>query len=280
MLTLAATHSTGDDPMSPKPVLSQLDAGPSAVRGRLEGKVALISGAAMGMGTAHARVFVREGARVVLGDIADELGEKLAAELGENASFARLDVTDPGSWQAAVEHAETTFGPVTVLVNNAGVAGPASPTADLSLDAYHRTVDIDETGTYLGMRATIPGMVAAGGGSIVNVSSTAGFSFVLGTPNVAYAAAKFAVRGMTKAAAVEYGSAGVRVNSVHPGGVLTPMVAQGLDEAGRTAVTANIPLGRLAEPEEISHLVVFLASDEASYVTGAAFIADGGMLAR
>jgi 3alpha(or 20beta)-hydroxysteroid dehydrogenase len=247
---------------------------------RLDGKVALITGAAMGMGAAHARVFVREGARVVLGDIAEDLGTKLAAELGEDVTFTRLDVTDPTSWQAAVSHAETTFGPVTVLVNNAGVAGPPIPTADLPMDAYHLTVNIDETGTYLGMRATIPGMVAAGGGSIVNISSTAGFSYVFGTPNIAYAAAKFAVRGMTKAAAVEYGAAGIRVNSVHPGGVLTPLVAKGLDDAGRTAVTANIPLGRFAEPEEISNLVLFLASDEASYITGAAFIADGGMLAR
>ncbi|MGW6954086.1 glucose 1-dehydrogenase [Streptomyces chartreusis] len=246
---------------------------------RLEGKVALISGAAMGMGASHARVFVREGARVVLGDVAEDVGRELAAELGEPATFVRLDVTDADSWSAALAQAEESFGPVTVLVSNAGVAGPFTSTAELAPEIYHRTVDVDEHGVFLGMRAAIPGMVAAGGGSIVNISSTAGFSHA-GTPNVAYTAAKFAVRGMTKAVAVEYASAGIRVNSVHPGGVLTPMVANSLDDAARAAVSAGIPLGRLAEPEEISHLVLFLASDEASYVTGAAFVADGGMLAR
>jgi 3alpha(or 20beta)-hydroxysteroid dehydrogenase len=206
-------------------------------------------------------------------------GRELAAELGEPATFVHLDVTDADSWSAALAQAEKSFGPVTVLVNNAGVAGPFTPTAELAPEIYQRTVDVDENGVFLGMRAVIPGMVAAGGGSIVNISSTAGFSHA-GTPNIAYTAAKFAVRGMTKAAAVEYASAGIRVNSVHPGAVLTPMVANGLDDAGRAAVSAGIPLGRLAEPEEISNLVLFLASHEASYITGAAFVADGGMLAR
>lgn len=247
---------------------------------RLEGKVALISGAAMGMGAAHARVFRREGARVVLGDIEEKAGKELASELGSNALFVRLDVTDPASWEAAVSLAKEAFGPVTVLVNNAGVAGPAKPTADLPIDVYRRTIDVDQNGVFYGMRAVIPDMTAAGGGSIVNISSTAGFSHVLGTPNIAYTGAKFAVRGMTKAAAIEYAAKSIRVNSVHPGGVLTPMVAKGLDAAGLAAVSANIPLGRLAQPEEISNLVLFLASDESSYITGAAYIADGGMLAK
>lgn len=248
--------------------------------GRLDGKVALISGAAQGMGASHARLFVREGARVVLADIDEAVGGALSTDLGDNASFVRLDVSDPLSWDAAIVHANQRFGPVTVLVNNAGIAGPAIPTGDLPLDVYRRTVDVDEHGVFYGMRAVIPAMVSAGGGSIINISSTAGFSHVLGTPNIAYTASKFAVRGMTKAAAVEYAPHNIRVNSVHPGGVLTPMVAQGLDDDGRAAVAANIPMGRLAEPEEISHVVLFLASDEASYVTGAAFIADGGMLAK
>jgi 3alpha(or 20beta)-hydroxysteroid dehydrogenase len=246
---------------------------------RLEGKIALITGAAIGMGAAHARAFVREGARVVLGDVAESLGTKLVAELGENATFVWLDVTDPNSWNQAVNHARATFGPVSVLVNNAGAAGPTIPTADLPLDEYHRIVNTEENGTYLGMRASIPDMVAAGSGSIVNLSSAADFSYAFYTTNVAYAAASFAVRGMTKAAAVEYGRAGIRVNCVHSGGVLTAE-ARRLDDAVRAAATAAIPLGRFAEPQEISNVVLFLASDEASYVTGATFIADGGVLAR
>ena len=247
---------------------------------RLQGKVALITGAAMGMGASHARIFVREGARVVLTDIDATAGAALAAELGESATFVQLDVTSPESWATAVDHAEQTFGHITVLVNNAGLAGPAVATADLPVNVYQKTVDVDENGVFYGMRAIIPSMITAGRGSIVNISSTAGFSHVLGTPNIAYTAAKFAVRGMSKAAAIEYAPSGIRVNSVHPGGVLTPMVANGLDEKGLAAVSANIPLGRLADPEEISNVVLFLASDESSYITGAALIADGGMLAK
>ncbi len=246
---------------------------------RLSGKVALISGAAMGMGASHARLFAQEGARVVLGDVAEPEGTQLAAELGRDAAFTRLDVTDPASWQSAVEFTERTFGPIDVLVNNAGVAGPPASIADLPVDVYHRTIDIDEHGVYLGMRAVLPGMAGRRAGSIVNISSTAGFAHA-NTPNIAYTAAKFAVRGMTKAMAVEYGGYGVRINSVHPGGVLTPMVANGLDDAGRAAVTATVPLGRFAEPHEISQVVLFLASDDASYVTGTELVADGGMLAR
>jgi 3alpha(or 20beta)-hydroxysteroid dehydrogenase len=246
---------------------------------RLEGKIALISGAAMGLGAAHARVFAREGARVVLGDVAESLGTNLAKELGDNATFVWLDVTDPNSWKQAVIHAKATFGPVTVLVNNASAAPPTIPTVDLPLDEYHRIVNTVENGTYLGMRAAIPDMVTAGGGSIVNLSPAAGFSRVVGAANVAYAAASFAVRGMTKAAAVEYGPVGIRVNCVHPGDVLSSRT-QLVDEAGLATATANIALGRFAEPREISNVVLFLASDDASYVTGATFIADGGVLAR
>ncbi|EDY46674.2 LOW QUALITY PROTEIN: 3-alpha-(or 20-beta)-hydroxysteroid dehydrogenase, partial [Streptomyces sp. SPB074] len=187
---------------------------------RFGGEVALISGAAKGMGASHARAFAREGARVVLGDVDEEAGRALASELGGTAAFTRLDVTDPGSWDSALAHAEAVFGPVTVLVNNAGVAGPFTPAAELDPEVYRRTVDVDQFGVFLGMRAVLPGMVAAGRGSIVNISSTAGFSHA-GTPNVAYTSAKLAVRGMTMAAAVEYGPAGVRVNSVHPGGAFS-----------------------------------------------------------
>lgn len=247
--------------------------------GKLDNKVALISGAAMGMGAAHARAFVSEGARVILGDIVEEEGIRLADELGSSATFVKLDVTELSSWTQALAVANERFGPVNVLVNNAGVAGPFARTADLESDAYHRILNVDQHGVFYGMHAAIPGMVAAGGGAIVNISSTAGFSHA-GTPNIAYTAAKWAVRGISKAAAVEYASAGIRINSVHPGAVMTPMVANALDDAAKAVTVAVIPLGRLAEPEEISRLVVFLASDEASYITGAAFVADGGMLAR
>lgn len=245
----------------------------------LNDKIVLISGAAMGMGAAHARAFASQGARVVLGDIVEKEGAQLAEALGGAATFVKLDVTDPSSWDEALATAKARFGPVNVLVNNAGVAGPFAHTADLSPKAYHRILNVDQHGVFYGMRAAIPGMIEIGGGSIVNISSTAGFSHA-GTPNIAYTAAKWAVRGISKAAAVEYASAGIRINSVHPGAVLTPMVANALDEAAKAATVAGIPMGRLAEPEEISRLVVFLASDDASYITGAAFLADGGMLAR
>jgi 3alpha(or 20beta)-hydroxysteroid dehydrogenase len=169
---------------------------------------------------------------------------------------------------------------VTVLVNNASVPGPAFAAADLSLDDYRATVNIAQGGTYLGMRTVIPSMVVAGGGSIINITSIAEGALGAGTPSIAVAAAQFAVRGMTRAAAVEYAHARIRVNSVHPGLVASTLVAQDLDDAGRPAVTKAVPLGRVADPEVVSGLVVFLASDEASEVSGAAFVADGGMLVR
>ena len=247
--------------------------------GKLAGKIALISGAAMGMGASHARMFVAEGARVILGDIDEEEGQKLADELGSAAFFVKLDVTDLSSWNQALAAAKEHFGTLNILVNNAGVAGPFALTADLAPEDYHRILNVDQHGVFNGMHAAIPGMIEGGGGAIVNISSTAGFSHA-GTPNSAYTAAKWAVRGISRAAAVEYASAGIRINSVHPGAVLTPMVANALDEAAKEATVSTIPMGRLAEPEEISRLVAFLASDEASYITGSAFVADGGMLAR
>lgn len=246
---------------------------------RLEGKVALITGAAVGMGAAHARLFVEEGAKVILSDINIDDGKELADSLGPNALFVRHDVTQPESWTSVLKEAATAFGTVTVLVNNAGLAGPAAKTAELSDEDYLRTVDVDQNGIFYGMRAVIPGMIEAGGGSIVNISSVAGFAHVHGTPSLAYTGAKFAVRGMTKATAVEYGRDNIRVNSIHPGVIVTPMMLAAIDEATIAGYAAAIPVGRLADAREVSCAVLFLASDEASYISGTELIVDGGLQA-
>jgi 3alpha(or 20beta)-hydroxysteroid dehydrogenase len=247
--------------------------------GKLNEKVAIITGAAQGMGEAHARTFVAEGARVVLTDIDAERGAAVAADLGDAAIFVQHDVTDPDQWAAVVRRAEESFGPVNVLVNNAGFAGPAATVASMEVDDYLRTVAIDQHGVFFGMRAVIPSMVAQGGGSIVNISSVAGFVHQIDVPNPAYTAAKFAVRGLTKAAAVQFGPSGVRVNSVHPGGVLTPMLRTTVPAEQIAALNADVPLRRMAEPGEVSRLVVFLASDDSSYITGAEHLIDGGQTA-
>ena len=205
-------------------------------------------------------------------------GERIAREIGDNAVFAPQDVSDPESWKRVVQLAESRFGPVTVLINNAGIIGPIARTAELEPADYRRVCDVNQVGVFLGMQAVLPGMVAAGGGSIVNISSISGMVAIVGSPNLAYVGSKFAVRGMTKQVAVEYGPQGIRVNSVHPGYVLTPMMVAATDEEGGGAAEA-IPLRRMAEAEEISQLVVFLASDESRFITGAEHVIDGGMTA-
>ncbi len=248
---------------------------------RLANKVALITGAARGMGAAHARRFVAEGAKVVLTDVSESAGAALAKELGSNALFVTHDVTKAADWVRVVKTAEAAFGPVTVLVNNAGVLGPISKTVDLSEDDYLKVCSINQHSVFLGMKSVIPSMLAAGKGAIVNISSTAGIAAHYGFPSVAYMASKFAVRGMTKAAAVEYGNNNIRVNSVHPGFTLTPMMIEATDENGGEALSMSIiPLGRVADPSEVSNLVLFLASDEASYITGGEYVVDAGMLAQ
>jgi 3alpha(or 20beta)-hydroxysteroid dehydrogenase len=247
--------------------------------GRLDGKVALITGGARGMGKSHARHFVAEGARVVIGDVLDDRGGHVAAGLGAaNCRYVHHDVTSEPDWAAAVTATLDAFGRLDVLVNNAGVLKFA-PITDMPLADFRQVLEVNAVGCWLGMKAVIGPMTAAGGGSIVNISSIEGFTGAAGLS--AYSASKFAVRGMTKAAASELGHLGIRVNSVHPGGVMTRMV---LEQAGASghADGANflqsMPLARFAEPVEISRLVAYLASDDASYSTGSEFIADGGIL--
>lgn len=247
--------------------------------GRLDGKVSIITGAASGMGAEHARMFIDEGARVVLTDIAGQAVAELADELGPRAIGVHHDVTEPDSWNEVLGSVPQEFGPVTVLVNNAGFAGPEASCADMATDDYLKTIAIDQHGVFFGMRAVIPGMVAAGGGSIVNISSVAGFVHQINVPNPAYTAAKFAVRGLTKAGAVQFGPQGVRVNSVHPGGVLTPMLRATVPQEAIDKLTSDVPLRRMAEPAEVSRLVVFLASDDATYINGAEHLIDGGQTA-
>jgi 3alpha(or 20beta)-hydroxysteroid dehydrogenase len=245
--------------------------------GRLENKVAIITGAARGMGSSHARMFVKEGARVVLTDILDDQGRKVAAELGENALFCHHDVCDPDTWTEVVRLAEETFGHVNILVNNAGIS-IEQPIEEITIESYRRQVEVNQTSVFHGIRAVVPSMRRAGSGSIVNISSVAG---IVGGPNAfAYAATKFALRGMTKVAAIEFGKEKIRVNCVHPGAVKTPML---LDQENFEALAERFgtfsPLGRMAEAEEISTMVLYLASDEASFCTGAEFIVDGGATA-
>jgi 3alpha(or 20beta)-hydroxysteroid dehydrogenase len=248
---------------------------------RLAGKVALITGGARGQGAAEVRLFVREGARVVFSDILDEEGEKLAAEVGDQAVFVHHDVRSEADWERVVAEATTRFGRLDVLVNNAGVLSLGKPTHLVALEEYMRVVEINQVGVFLGMRAAIPAMLAAGGGSIVNISSTSGLAGLGGT--IAYAASKFAVRGMTKTAAMEYGAAGIRVNSVHPGGVDTAMTRRRGDRPPtpeeEQAMFGMNAIPRIGQPDEVASLVLFLASDESRYCTGSEFVIDGGMVA-
>lgn len=245
---------------------------------RLDGKVAIVTGAARGQGAAEARLFASEGARVLLCDVLDDAGKSLAAEIGARALYTHLDVSDESGWRGAVELAERQFGAVNVLVNNAGIVRVA-PLEHTSLDDYMEVIRVNQVGVFLGIRSIIASMKRAGGGSIVNISSIDGLvGMALGA---AYVSSKFAVRGLTKTAALELGPLGIRVNSIHPGGVDTPMVRGiGVQPDGAGArLFANVPLGRIGQPEEIAKLALFLASDESSYSTGSEFIVDGGLTA-
>ncbi len=250
----------------------------TAAGGRLVGKIAIITGAARGMGASHARRFVQEGAMVVLTDVIEDDGHKLAAELGSCAMFRSHDVSDRDAWQEVVRSATERFGAPSILINNAGILGPKVATADLTSADYDRIVAVNQTGTFFGMQAVLPQMVERGGGAIVNVSSVAGIGVPRGVPNLAYVASKFAVRGMTKIVAGEYGKYNIRVNSIHPGFVETPMAtAVGEQRVKRANMTM---LRRIGTPAEVTNLVLFLASDESSLITASEHIIDAGLLAE
>jgi 3alpha(or 20beta)-hydroxysteroid dehydrogenase len=233
-------------------------------------KTVLITGGARGMGASHARGFAEQGAHVIVADVLEDEGRALAAGLGQRATFVRLDVTSPSGWAAGIEAAETASGPIGVLVNNAGIHRVES-IEDGDLGTWRRVVDINLLGVYLGMRAVIPSMRRAGGGAIINISSLMGLT--ASPMNAAYVASKWGVRGLTKAAALELGRDGIRVISVHPGLVKTPMVAE-LDEPPSVD---GLAIARAADPEEVTQLVLFAASEKASYITGTELVIDGGM---
>ena len=248
--------------------------------GRLSGKVSLISGGARGQGASHARLFAEEGAKVVLGDIRDELGEAVAAELqamGFEVVYIHLDVTRDEDWRAAVAFAEERFGKLNVLVNNAGIVGSTAAVVDEDLEGWAQILAVNQTGVFLGMKHAIPAMNRAGGGSVVNTSSIWG---VAGTEAyIGYQATKGAVVMMTKSAALTHAKESIRVNAVCPGLVMTPMVDDEPEES-IASVIAMTPMGRGASAREISYGVLFLASDEASFVTGTELVIDGGFLAQ
>jgi 3alpha(or 20beta)-hydroxysteroid dehydrogenase len=245
---------------------------------RLDGKVAIITGAAQGMGEAHARLFAAEGAKVLITDLNEERGNAIAQELGDNVKFVKQDVTSLAEWQTVIATAEDAFGPVSVLVNNAGIIGPVVETVEFSEEDYLKVVAVNQHSQFFGMKSVIPSMKKAGGGSIVNISSTAGMLAVVGSPNLAYVGSKYASRGMTKHVAVQYGPDNIRVNSVHPGYIKTPMMAAATDETGG-GIAGQVPLRRMADPSEVSELVLFLASDSSSYISGTEHVIDGGLIA-
>ncbi|MBA6413891.1 glucose 1-dehydrogenase [Parahaliea sp. F7430] len=240
---------------------------------RLDGKVAIVTGAARGMGEATARLLVEQGAKVVLADILDDAGEAVAQDLGDAAIYVHLDVTDSAQWQAAVTASEV-FGPLNVLVNNAAILIHKT-IMDTTEDDFMAVARINQLGVFLGMQSVFEAMKAAGGGSIINVSSIDGMQSK--NSLLAYSASKWAVRGMTKTAALEMGKYNIRVNSVHPGGIYTSM--HGMEHMTREqadAIYSQQALPRVGMPVEVAAVTAFLASDEASYSTGSEFMADGG----
>ncbi len=243
---------------------------------RLAGKVAIVTGAARGQGEAEARRFVAEGASVLLTDILDDEGQAVATDLGEQAAYRHLDVSSEDEWIAAVADAEARFGPVTILVNNAGILD-YGPIEHQDVERFRRVIDVNLIGTMIGIKSVVPSMRAAAGGSIINISSNAG---IVGLPALgAYVSSKWAVRGLSKSAAMDLGPLGIRVNSLHPGGVDTPMTRRPGHDPNDSPFAKSLPLQRFGLADEIANVATFLASDEASYVTGAEWAVDGGATA-
>ena len=247
--------------------------------GRLDGKVALVSGGASGIGAAHARVFAAAGAKLVAGDLQEDKGRAVVEAVnasGGEAVFVHLDVTRQADWERAVGEAVSRFGKLTTLINNAGIYWPRG-TEEETLEGWNTMISVNQTGVWLGMKAAVPAMREAGGGAIVNISSLYG---LIGSPgSITYHATKGAVRLMTKSAALEYVKAGIRVNSIHPGQIDTPILS-GLTPEQNEQIKAATPMGRLGRPEEIAYGSLYLCSDEAAYTTGAELVIDGGWFAQ
>lgn len=247
--------------------------------GRVAGKVAIVSGGAQGLGASQARLLAEHGACVIVGDINETAGRSLVRDLrqeGLAAEFVRLDVTLEQDWQAAVQCAESAYGPLSILVNNAGIVRPDG-FEDETVDGWQSVIDINVTGIFLGIRSCVPSLRLAGGGTIVNLASISGLIGQAGF--VAYQASKGAVRQLTRAAAMQYAAEGIRVNAVCPGVIKTAMLERTSDEY-KARRTAQMPMGRFGEPLEVAYAVLFLASDESSYVTAADLVVDGGLVAH
>jgi 3alpha(or 20beta)-hydroxysteroid dehydrogenase len=244
--------------------------------GRLDGKVALITGAARGQGAEEARLFAAEGASVVLTDVRDDDGKQTAADIGERAAYHHHDVASEADWTGIVETIIADHGQLDVLINNAGIL-TITPLVMTTEEDYRRVIDVNQVGVFLGMKAVVPHMVERQSGSIINISSVAGLG---GSPGmIAYGASKWAVRGMTKTVALEVAPFGVRVNSIHPGIIDTPMLEEFEKWGVMAPVMERVPLGRKAEALEVANLALYLASDESKYSTGSEFVVDGGMTA-
>lgn len=246
--------------------------------GRLSDKIALVTGSASGIGEATARVFARHGARVIVSDIRDQAGEAVAADIGEQACFLHLDVTDPVSWEATVTATTKRFGGIDILVNNAG-GGTGGGIERETIEDHRRVFDLNVTGLWVGIRTALKAFDARGGGSIINISSIDGLVGVEGLST--YVGTKFAVTGITRSLALELGARGIRVNSVHPGIIETPMVQKNTGRSMERLQNAigRQPIKRMGRPEEIANAVLFFASDESSFCTGASLVVDGGHIA-
>jgi 3alpha(or 20beta)-hydroxysteroid dehydrogenase len=244
--------------------------------GRLDAKVALITGGARGQGAQEARLFAAEGAHVVITDVLDDEGKQTASDIGDQATYHHHDVTSEADWTGIVESVIAEHGQLDVLVNNAGILAIA-PLVMTTEEEYRRVIDVNQVGVFLGMKAVVPHMVERQHGSIINISSVAG---LMGSPGmIAYGASKWAVRGMTKSVALEVAPFGVRVNSIHPGIIETPMLEEFEKWGVMGAVMERVPVGRKAEASEVANLALYLASDESAYSTGSEFVVDGGMTA-